>query len=93
MVRLRTFKRLGAHAHREFKSPRDLQKARGGRSDPRASDPKPATSGRVGKLLESSLFAFRNMEMASGGASGSTSQPLLGGASPEDVGANVESTR
>ena len=35
MGRLRTFKRLGAHAHRELKSPRDLQKARGGRSDPR----------------------------------------------------------
>ena len=43
MGRLRTFKWLGAHAHRELKSPRDLQKARGGRSDPRASYPNPAT--------------------------------------------------
>ena len=41
MARLHTFKRLGAHAHRELKSPRDLQKARGGRCDPRASYPKP----------------------------------------------------
>ena len=49
MDRLRTFKRLGAHALRELKSPRDLQKARGGRSDPRASYPNPATSGRGGK--------------------------------------------
>ena len=45
-----TFKRLGAHAHRELKSPRDLQKARGGRSDPRAKHPNPATSGRRGKI-------------------------------------------
>ena len=50
MGRLRTFKRLGAHAHRELKSPRDLQKARGGRSDLRASYPNPATSGRRGKI-------------------------------------------
>ena len=47
---LRNFKRLGAHAHRELKSLRDLQKARGGRSDPRASYPNPATSGRGGKI-------------------------------------------
>ena len=47
---LRTFKRLGAHAQRELKSPRDLQKATGGRSDPHASYPNPATSGRGGKI-------------------------------------------
>ena len=39
MGRLRTFKRLGAHAHRELKPHRDLQKARGGRGDPRAKHP------------------------------------------------------
>ena len=55
MGRLRTFKRLGAHTHRELKSPRDLQKARGGRSDPRASYPNPATSGRGGKIKADSL--------------------------------------
>ena len=35
---------------RELKSRRDLQKARGGRSDPRASYTNPATSGRGGKI-------------------------------------------
>ena len=50
MGRLRTFERLEAHAHRELKSPRDLQKARGWRSDPRAKHPNPATSGRGGKI-------------------------------------------
>ena len=49
MGRLRTFKRLGAHAHREVKSPRDLQKARGGRSDPRQL-PKPCHQWQVGGI-------------------------------------------
>ena len=52
MGRFRTFKRLGAHAHRDSSRPRDLQKARGGRSDPRASYPNPATSGRGGKITQ-----------------------------------------
>ena len=56
MGSLRTFKRLGAHAHREVKSPRDSQKARGGRSDPRASYPNPATSGRGGKITHRHLY-------------------------------------
>ena len=41
MGRLRTFKRLGAHAHRELKSPRDFQKAGGGRSGLAHQTPKP----------------------------------------------------